>query len=141
MTLVTEAAQSPAGRGLETFIYALGEVQAANRGCLARIWTDQTTTGLRDVYREHIAALLKDAKAHDAVRVDASVTDLDILFWSLRGIIETTGDLSRTAWRRQAAISLAGLRPSPIALADPPVAEEIIHRSRQSTLVHSERGS
>lgn len=132
VALARHAEQVAEGRGLEQFVYSLGEVQAANRGCLARIWTDATSTGLRDEYRVLVAGLLANAKAHGAIRDDASVTDLDLLFWSLRGIIETAGELSAPAWRRQAAICLAGLRPSPHTLAELPIGEEIVAHSRES---------
>lgn len=122
------------GRGLEQFVYALGEVQAANRGCLARIWTDEASTALRNEYRALIGELLDNAKAHGTIRDDSAVTDLDLLFWSLRGIIETTGNLAATAWRRQAAISLAGLRPSPQLLDESPISEDVVARARASSL-------
>lgn len=135
VALARQAEQVTDGRGLEQFVYALGEVQAANRGCLARIWTDETSTALRDEYRVLVAGLLANAKAHGAIRDDAAVTDLDLLFWSLRGIIETTGELSTPAWRRQAAICLAGLRPSSDTLADLPIGEEIVAHSREASLL------
>ncbi|HEY9267651.1 MAG TPA: TetR/AcrR family transcriptional regulator, partial [Mycobacterium sp.] len=88
-----------------------------------------------DEYRVLVAGLLANAKAHGAIRDDAAVTDLDLLFWSLRGIIETAGELSTPAWRRQAAICLAGLRPSSDALADLPIGEEVVAHSRESSLL------
>lgn len=135
VVLARQAEQVADGRGLEQLVYALGELQAANRGCLARIWTDDTSTALRDEYRGLVAGLLAEAKAHGTIRHDAAVTDLDLLFWSLRGIIETTGELSTVAWRRQAAISLAGLRPSSGTLADLPIGEEIVAHALESSLL------
>lgn len=57
-----QAQQAPDGQGLERFIYAMGEVQTENRGCRARIWTDDTSPALRDQYRASLIALLKDAR-------------------------------------------------------------------------------
>ena len=134
LTLAHRAEQVADGRGLEEFLYAMGEVQSANRGCLARVWTDDTSTALVAEYRASITTLVADAKAHNTIRSDAAVTDIDLLFWSLRGIIETTGDVSTTAWRRQVAIALAGLRPSNEPLAEAPITDELVARSRESAL-------
>lgn len=130
VTKAEEAQQVPDGHGLEQFVYAMGEAQTANRGCIARIWTDQNTTELRKKYRAALAILLSHAKTHNTIRADAALTDLDLLFWSFRGIIETTGDASTTAWRRQAAIALAGLRPSHEPLNQPAITNEIAERAR-----------
>ncbi|KQT74533.1 TetR/AcrR family transcriptional regulator [Microbacterium sp. Leaf436] len=137
LALVREATTVSDGRGLEQFVFALGDVQSANRGCLARIWTDEHSTALRQQYRIHLAEVLEDAKAHGVVRTDAAMTDLDLLFWALRGIIETTGALAPGAWRRHAAIHLAGLRPSASELSHPPVGEDVVARSRDSLLQQS----
>jgi len=133
ITLASTAKTVREGRGLEQFVYALGEVQSANRGCLARIWSDESTAALRRQYRVLIADLLEDA-TQGTIRADASVTDLDLLFWALRGIIETAGDHAPEAWRRHAAIHLAGLRPSAGKLPLPPVDEDVVARSRESLL-------
>jgi len=132
--LAAGAATTPDGKGLEQFVYSMGTVQAANRGCLARIWTDETSTALREEYRSLVTRLLADAKAQGQVRDDAAVSDLDLVFWSLRGVIETTREMSGPAWRRQAAICLAGLRPATHPLADPPVSEESVAHVRAASL-------
>ena len=75
-----------------------------------------------------------DAKTHHVIRQDAAVTDLDLLFWSLRGITEATGGISTTAWRRQVAITLAGLRPSIDPLTETAVSDETIGHARQAAL-------
>jgi len=134
VTLARKARTAPGGRGLEQFVYALGEVQSANRGCLARIWSDENSATLRRDYRVLIADLLEDATNHGTIRADAAVTDLDLLFWALRGIIETTGAHAPEAWRRHATIHLAGLRASAGDLALPPVDEDVVARSRESLL-------
>ena len=129
--LAEDALAVPDGRGLEQFVYAMGKAQMANRGCLARIWTDQDSDDLRASYRAALTLLVADAKEHRTLRHDAAVTDLDLLFWSLRSIIETTGGVSDAAWRRQVAIVLAGLGPSNDPLAEPAVADEVASHARK----------
>lgn len=138
LALARDARTVPGGHGLERFVHALGEVQSANRGCLARIWSDESSAALRRQYRVLIAELLEDATTHGTIRADAAVTDLDLLFWALRGIIETTGAHAPEAWRRHAAIHLAGLRPTAGDLALPPVGEDVVARSRESLLQYGE---
>ncbi|KQU38397.1 MULTISPECIES: TetR/AcrR family transcriptional regulator [unclassified Rhodococcus (in: high G+C Gram-positive bacteria)] len=134
VSLARDAGSVSGGGGLEQLVFALGEVQAENRGCLARIWTDEASSALRDEYRRLSAALLADARRHGTIRSDAVATDLDLVFWSLRGIIETTGDSAPVAWRRQAAILLAGLRPSSHPLGVAPISEAVVARTRESSL-------
>ncbi|AMM21463.1 TetR family transcriptional regulator [Frondihabitans sp. PAMC 28766] len=134
--LAHEAQDLGAGRGLEWFLYGIGETQAANRGCLARVWSDDTSNALRDEYRGLMLRLLADAREHGTVRDDATLTDIDLLFWSLRGVLEATGDASGPAWRRQVAVSVAGLRPSPEALAQPPVPDALVAAVRVAALKH-----
>lgn len=132
--LAHEAEAMPAGSGLEWFLYAIGDTQAANRGCLARVWSDDRSTALRAEYRTVVVALLDDAQAHGTIRDDAAPTDLDVLFWSLRGILEATGDSSGPAWKRQVAIAVAGLRPSSTPLPHDPVTEDLVAQVRDSGL-------
>jgi AcrR family transcriptional regulator len=122
LALARSATRVPGGDGLEQFLYDMGEAQASNRGCLSRMWTDHTTTIIRDEIRSTMAALLATSKENKRIRAGATLTDLDLLFWALRGILEAIGDDARAACRRQVAITLAGLRPSPDELCEPPVA-------------------
>lgn len=125
ISLVNDARTVEGGRGLERFLYAAGETQAVNRGCLARIWSDDTTEILRDECRQGMADLLADAQEHGRVRPDARLSDIDLLFWSVRGVIEVLGADSSAAIRRHIGIVIAGLRPSTEPLADEPVADEL----------------
>jgi len=116
--LAHDAENVPGGEGLERFLFATAEAQAANRGCLARLWNDSESVSLRQDCFEAAQRLLLDAQRHDRIRADATLTDIDLLFWALRGILEATGTDSAPAWRRQIAITVAGLRPSPEPLAE-----------------------
>jgi AcrR family transcriptional regulator len=118
------AERVPHGRGLEQFLYASGEVQEANRGCLARLWTDTTSLPLRAECRTIMAALLADAQEHGEIRRDATLSDLDLLFCSMRGIFDAAGDAAGSLWRRQTAVTIAGLRPGRQHIGAPPVTPE-----------------
>lgn len=122
VALAHAAESDTQGDGLEQFLYAVGEAQAYNRGCLARLWSDMTTIALRQECRASITRLLEEAQRRGRMRQDATLTDVDLLFWSLRGILEATGGTSSQAWRRQIAITVAGLRPSSETLTEPPIA-------------------
>jgi AcrR family transcriptional regulator len=115
------ATEVPDGRGLEQFLYAVGAAQEENRGCLSRLWSDDTTVALRSEVRVLLDGLFADAQRHAVVRADATLSDVDLLFQSMRGIFAASADRPTSAWRRQVAISLAGLRPSAEPLSEPPV--------------------
>ncbi|GAA4672105.1 TetR/AcrR family transcriptional regulator [Frondihabitans cladoniiphilus] len=117
-----QASTVPGGDGLEHFLFDVGAAHAANRGCLARLWNDETTTTLRQEIRTRMATLLDDARRHGRIRDDATIADVDLTFWSLRGVLEASGHDLPDAWRRQVAISVAGLRPSAEALSQPALA-------------------
>jgi AcrR family transcriptional regulator len=114
----------PHGRGLEQFLYASGEAQEANRGCLPRLWNDETTVPLRAECRRRMAELLTHAQEHGEIRRDATLSDLDLLFCSMRGIFESAGDTAGCMWRRQTALTIAGLRPARHEIGAPPVTPE-----------------
>lgn len=119
--LAVSAQADTAGDGLEQFLYAVGQMQADNRGCLARLWTDDTTIAARAECRELIAVLLTSGQLRGRIRDDATLTDIDLVFWSLRGVLEMTSMHDPVAWRRHIALTVAGLRPSTYQLAEPPV--------------------
>ena len=108
--------------GLERFLYATAAAQATHRGCLARLWDDAQTAQLKTAVRAAAAKLLAQAQANGRVRPDATLADLDLVFWSLRGIIEAAGPHA-VLWRRHLAIMIAGLRPDGQALSQPPISE------------------
>jgi hypothetical protein len=75
------------------------------------MWNDDETTSLRDEYRRILFELLARAKQHGRIREDATEADLDLIFWSLRGVVATTRGVTDTGWRRILAVMIAGLRP------------------------------
>ncbi|MBC2638116.1 MULTISPECIES: TetR/AcrR family transcriptional regulator [unclassified Rhodococcus (in: high G+C Gram-positive bacteria)] len=126
VALANEASSAPNGEGLEQVLYGTGAILASNRGCLSRMWNDDETTNLRDEYRRILFELLARAKQHGRIREDATDADLDLIFWSVRGVVTTTRGVTDTGWRRIMAIMIAGLRPGADDLdADPMSAHHI----------------
>jgi AcrR family transcriptional regulator len=124
--LAKEASQEPAGRGLEQFLWQSSAYQATHRGCLPRLWS--TDDELVHTARRLIATLLQEAKDHHRVRDELTNTDLTVLMWSIRGILETTGDLAPDAWQRHLELLIAGLRPTSQELSHPPISQAQIDR-------------
>jgi AcrR family transcriptional regulator len=129
----------PDGQGLEHFLYACGGAAASQSGCLARLWNDPETAALKDDCRTLIAELLRDAQTHGQVRLDATQGDVDLIFWSLRGVIEASKETGEQAWRRHLAITIAGLRPSPVRLAHPALSEQQVEAIRAARELRSAR--
>jgi AcrR family transcriptional regulator len=122
-TLAAEAAGQPAGRGLEQFLESSSAYQAEHRGCLPRLWnTDPGDDALRHV-RRSIRGLLEDAKRHGRVREELTATDLTMIMWSVRGVIETTRGIAPGVWRRHLDILLAGMRPATDPLRHRPLTQ------------------
>jgi AcrR family transcriptional regulator len=119
--LAQAAITQPDGTGLERFLEASSAYQAKHPGCLPRLWnTDSEHESIQQV-RRIIAALLDDAKRHGRVRAELTSTDLTMIMWSVRGVIETIGAVAPQAWRRHLDILVAGLRPAGEPLAHRPI--------------------
>ncbi|CAN5335513.1 TetR/AcrR family transcriptional regulator [soil metagenome] len=120
--LVALARQSltvPDGFGLERYLFELAAAQNTQRGCLAKLWNDDESVAIKNECHDLIGELLIDAQAHQRIRDDANLSDIDILMWSLPGVIATAKDSGDAAWRRHVAIFLAGLRPTEEPLNEP----------------------
>ncbi|MDV7088340.1 TetR/AcrR family transcriptional regulator [Rhodococcus opacus] len=111
LALARDAASAPEGEGLEQVLYGSGAILASNRGCLSRMWNDDQTTVLRNEYRRILFELLAQAKQYGRIREDATDADLDLIFWSVRGVVATTRGVTDAGWRRILAVMIAGLRP------------------------------
>jgi AcrR family transcriptional regulator len=133
LELADTAATAEDGGGLEQFLFAAGAAHAANRGCLPRLWTAPGIEALRLEVRKAMTRLLVDAQHHGHVRQDASLTDIELLFWSWRGLFEYMGDHAEPAWRRQTALVLSGLRPASGPIAEPAV--DVDHMSRMTQTI------
>ena len=113
------------GMGLEQFMYRAGELLSKRRGLLllaktlGAFQTDPTT--LR--FRARIGELLADAHKYGRISPDIQITDVDLALWSMAGIMQASKDVAPTAWRRQLAIMLAGMRPTAEPIAEPPLTD------------------
>jgi AcrR family transcriptional regulator len=117
-----EAAKQPEGTGLERFLEAASEYQARNRGCLPRLWRG-VDNDMVHTARALIAKLLADAKDHGRVREDLTSTDLNVILWSIRGIIETSRSIAPDAWRRHLELIIDGMRPGKPSLRRPALSQ------------------
>jgi AcrR family transcriptional regulator len=126
VALARAAREVTDGTGLERLLFETGVVQSSHRGCVARMWSDEHTTVLKVEFREISTELLARAQAAGRVRDDVTITDLDLIFWAVRGVVETTRGVSDTAWRRHLAMVIAGLRPGAAEFSEAPVAEDVV---------------
>jgi AcrR family transcriptional regulator len=106
-----EARQVPDGGGFAQFVEVAAAAQATHRGCLPRLWAEVGASDLRAQCRKLVEQLLTDAQLTGRVRADATVADVDLLFWSLRGVLEASRGTRPGAWSRHVELMLAGLRP------------------------------
>ena len=120
----TDALKLADGTGLEYFLRHTPQDQLRHRGCLPRLWN--TEHDLVQTARALIITLLQDAKDHGQARTDLTNTDLTIIMWSIRGILETAGDLAPDAYQRHLELLIAGLRPDGTSLANPPIEQSVI---------------
>jgi AcrR family transcriptional regulator len=120
LELARDSTDCSDGTGLENFLEAASAYQAAHTGVLPRLWKVGSEHHSVDGIRRLVDALLADAKENGRVRADLTSTDLTIVMWSIRGVIETTRGIAPGAWRRHLDILIAGLRPA---------AEPLIHQS------------
>ena len=105
------AREAPDGGGLEQFIRVAAAAQASHRGCLGRLWAEPGAAELRARCRVVVEQLVRDAREAGRIRQDATAADVDLLFWSLRGVLEATRVVRPDAWTRHVELMLAGLRP------------------------------
>jgi AcrR family transcriptional regulator len=121
------AHDSPAD-GFTEYIRAVGWLQFEHAGCLTRLWNTATDDVRRQRIAELTRELLAQAQAAGAIRQDLVYEDVIVLFWSLRGVIETTSAVSPDAWLRHLDLLLGALAPSDQPLQHPPLTAEQVER-------------
>jgi AcrR family transcriptional regulator len=126
IAMAQEAIGLPNGTGLEHFLEATGSYQAEHLGCLPKLWNSDHH--LVKTARDLIAKLLSDAQAHGLVRSDLTSTDISLVMWSMRGVLETTRTNAPEAWRRHLDLLIAGMRPADSALAHRPLSQKQVDR-------------
>jgi AcrR family transcriptional regulator len=119
ITIAREAAEHQDGTGLERFLEASSAYQAEHPGLLARLWT--TDHDMVKTARRLIAALLSDAQDHGRIRRDVTSTDLTVVLFGIRGVLEATRAEAPDAWRRHLELLIAGMRPGGDDLRHPPL--------------------
>jgi AcrR family transcriptional regulator len=127
IAMAHEAAQWPDGTGLEHFLEASCSYQAEHLGCLPKLWN--TDHPLIKKARVLIAGLLSDAQAHGRIRMDLKSTDLSLVMWSMRGVLETTRANAPEAWRRHLDLVIAGMRPTDDPLPHRPLSQAQVDRA------------
>jgi AcrR family transcriptional regulator len=108
------------GHGLERYVREMAELLATHRGCLARLWGGGTLKRLTELRRRQ-ARLLHDAQEAGAIRADITASDLVLILWSLRGIVDASGNTAAAACQRQLDFVFAGLRPAAAAFTHAPL--------------------
>jgi AcrR family transcriptional regulator len=126
ITMAREAAAWPEGTGLEHFLEVSGSYQAEHLGCLPKLWN--TDHHLVKTARDLIAGLLADAQSHGRVRPDLTSTDISLVMWSMRGVLETTRSNVPDAWRRHLDLLIAGMRPADTALSHRALSQNQVDR-------------
>ncbi len=126
MAMARDAVASPDGSGLEHFLEASSAYQAEHLGCLPKLW--HTDHHLVQTARTLIGGLLADAQAHNRVRSDLTSTDINLVMWPIRGVLETTRADGPDAWRRHLEILIAGMRPADAALGHRPLRQSQVDR-------------
>jgi AcrR family transcriptional regulator len=113
LTLARKSAELCDGSGLEKLLVLAGQLQARQLGCLQRIWdhSDAELDAMEE-FRDIVAQLLSQGKDHGRIRRDLTSTDISMILWSLRGVIETTRVIAPDSWRRHLELLIAGLRPT-----------------------------
>jgi AcrR family transcriptional regulator len=131
------ATQIADGTGLHAFLHDVATSYQARRGCISRLWTRPRLESYHVEFDAVCAELITKGQAAGRVRVDCVPTDILVLFWAIRGIVESTGDAAPEAWRRHVDIVLAGLHPSACPLAHAPVSDEQRHQIARSRRQHA----
>lgn len=126
IAMAREAAGWPDGTGLEHFLEASSSYQAEHLGCLPKLWN--TDHHLVKAARDLIAGLLSDAQSHGRIRPDLTSTDVSLVMWSMRGVLETTRSNAPEAWRRHLDLLIAGMRPAGAVLPHRPLSQNQVDR-------------
>lgn len=121
IAMAQDAAARPDGTGLEHFLQESSAYQAEHLGCLPKLWNSDHH--LVPSARKLIAGLLADAQAHGRIRLDLKSTDISLVMWSIRGVLETTRSNAPEAWKRHLDLLVAGMRPSEAELAHSPLSQ------------------
>jgi AcrR family transcriptional regulator len=124
------ANESPAD-GFTEYLRAVGRLQFEHAGCLTRLWNN-SAGDVRDRIEDAGRSLLARAQQAGAVRDDLVYEDVIVLFWSLRGVIETTATVSPEAWRRHLDLLVRSLVPGGEPLRHPPLTAAQVQEAKDA---------
>jgi AcrR family transcriptional regulator len=124
------AHESPAD-GFTEYLRAVGWLQFEHVGCLTRLWND-SPGDVRERIEEAGRSLLARAQQAGAVRHDLVYEDVIVLFWSLRGVIETTATVSPEAWLRHLDLLVRSVAPGGEPLRHPPLTAEQVQEAKDA---------
>jgi AcrR family transcriptional regulator len=125
--IATDAARQPDGAGLERFLEDCGEYLSEHPGCLLRLWSTDNRELVEEA-RGLIAGLLAEAQGHRRIRAELTTTDITLVMFSIRGVLEETHEVAPDAWRRHLDVLLAGMRPGPTGLPHDPLSRADLDR-------------
>lgn len=133
--LVEEARSAiglPDGGGLEAFVLSLGRWLSEHRGYADKVLGPTKASHVEQL-RDIIGQLLQQARQAGRVAPEVALGDVMALVWALRGVVETSGAVAPDAWRRFAALHLAGLRaPGPLDSLPPVDRDQLVRISEKA---------
>lgn len=129
------------GTGLERFLRVIGQSFQDHRrwaGLLLPCSPLARSSGSE--VRAQLALLLDNAHRAATIAAEVSLGDVMALVWSLRGLLEASGDVAPDAWRRYLDIHLAGLRsPGPLSTTPAITAAQLDQLPAPRPVVHAAR--
>ena len=126
IAMAEDAATLPDGTGLEHFLRASSAYQAEHLGCLPKLWqSDHHLVGRRA--RSSPACSPTRRRTAGCASTSRS-TDVSLVLWSIRGVLETTGSNAPAAWKRHLDLLVAGMRPSEAELGHRPLSQNQVDR-------------
>ncbi|MYV51281.1 TetR/AcrR family transcriptional regulator, partial [Streptomyces sp. SID3212] len=121
VTLAEEAGRQPPGEGLDRFLRTVGRLIAGSRGYLPGTWGELARPAQVAHLRGITDRLLSEARRAGVVNDQVTVTDIAMVVWGIRGVVETSGAAAPDAWQRHLDVVMAGLRTPHIAFSRPPL--------------------
>jgi AcrR family transcriptional regulator len=115
------------GAGLESFLLALGESFSAHRR-YAGLMLGRGDEAGADRIRGYLDELTTRARAAGTLAAETTLGDVMVLVWSLRALVEMTGDIAPDAWRRLLDVQLTGLREPGPSSATPALSLEQVRQ-------------
>jgi AcrR family transcriptional regulator len=112
---------TPDGMGLEKFMHQLGRSFVLHRGWMTQLLGRAAPSSCADELRRVISQLIDEAKAHGRLAPHVTLTDIQMMMWALRGVVDVTAAVAPKAWIRHLELHLAGLRLNPSPTSRPPM--------------------